>query len=61
MPFLPKRLIICVVEDAQVEAVVAAIVRVNQTGNPGDGKIFVLPLEDATSIEAEQEKAVSVG
>ena len=45
MPYLPKRLVTCLVEDQQVPATVQALIQVNQTGNYGDGKIFVCPLE----------------
>ncbi len=41
---LPKRLIITVVEDEDVDRVVKAIIDVNSDGNKGDGKIFVNPV-----------------
>lgn len=47
---IPKRMIQVVVPDARVSTVIQAIVRVNQTGNAGDGKIFVLPCEDAVRV-----------
>lgn len=46
----PKRLITAVVEDSQVGCVVETIVNTNQTGKPGDGKIFVLPISDAVRV-----------
>lgn len=46
----PKRMITAVIEDDQVDDVVEAIIKVNQTGKPGDGKIFVLPVNDAVRI-----------
>jgi nitrogen regulatory protein PII 2 len=46
----PKRLITVVVEDEKVDEVVQAIIAPNQTGKPGDGKIFVLPLTDAVRV-----------
>lgn len=46
----PKRLLLVVVPDALAPAVVDAIISVNTTGNPGDGKIFVLPVKDAARI-----------
>jgi len=45
--FLPKRLVEVLVEDHQVEAVVSAIIKANQTGRIGDGKIVILPVEEA--------------
>lgn len=41
---IPKRVFTIVVEDDQVSKVVDAIMEVNSTENPGDGKIFVLPI-----------------
>ena len=48
--YVPKRFLTLIVEDSAVSDVVAAIVAVNQTGQPGDGKIFVSPIEEATRI-----------
>ena len=48
--FLPKVKIEVVVADAMVEKTVEAIVAAAQTGRIGDGKIFVLPIEDAIRI-----------
>ena len=39
-----KRVFTLIVEDDQVENVVKTIIDTNQTGNKGDGKIFVLPI-----------------
>jgi nitrogen regulatory protein PII 2 len=38
---IPKRLLIIVVQDDEVEKAVNTIIETNQTGNMGDGKIFV--------------------
>ncbi|WP_336023963.1 P-II family nitrogen regulator [Halobellus salinisoli] len=40
----------CVVADIPAEDVVEAIQDGAQTGEPGDGKIFVLPVESASQI-----------
>ena len=48
--FLPKVKIEVVVEDAMVERTVEAIVNAARTGRIGDGKIFILPIEDAIRI-----------
>jgi len=45
-----KRMVTMVLEDDDVEDVVKAIIEVNQTGKPGDGKIFVLPVGDAVRV-----------
>ncbi len=43
---IPKRVFTMIVEDEEVEKAVTAIMDVNSTGNPGDGKIFVLPIDE---------------
>ncbi len=48
--FLPKVKIEVVVPDDQVERIIEAIVNAAQTGRIGDGKIFVIPVEDAIRI-----------
>ncbi|WP_435178730.1 P-II family nitrogen regulator [Halorussus sp. AFM4] len=40
----------CVVADVPAEKVVAAIQEAANTGEPGDGKIFVLPVRDAVQV-----------
>lgn len=56
----PKRMITAVMEDDQVEDVVEAIIKVNQTGKPGDGKIFVLPVGDAVRIRTAETGVQSI-
>lgn len=41
---ISKRVFTLMVEDSDVDKVVKTIMDVNSTGNPGDGKIFVLPV-----------------
>lgn len=48
--FIPKRLVILVVEDDIAESVVESIVTVNQTGQVGDGRVFVAAIDDAIRI-----------
>ncbi|MDW8362163.1 MAG: P-II family nitrogen regulator [Myxococcales bacterium] len=48
--FVPKVKIEVVVADALVPAVLEAIERSAKTGRIGDGKIFVLPVEEAVRI-----------
>jgi nitrogen regulatory protein PII 2 len=47
---IPKRLLSVVVKDEDVKKVVEAIIRTNSKGNPGDGKIFVMPVSDTVRI-----------
>ena len=48
--FLPKIKIETVVDDAIIEKVVETISNSAKTGQIGDGKIFVSPIEEATRI-----------
>lgn len=47
---IPKRAMVIVVPDELVDKVVKTIIRVNQTGKSGDGKIFVMPCLDAIRV-----------
>jgi nitrogen regulatory protein P-II 2 len=47
---LPKLKLEVAVEEGLVESVVEAIARSANTGRIGDGKIFVLPVEDVVRI-----------
>ncbi len=48
--FLPKVKIEVVVENGQVDDVIEAIEKAAQTGRIGDGKIFVLPVENVIRV-----------
>ena len=48
--FLPKVKVEVVVDEADVDSVVDAIASSAQTGKIGDGKIFVLPIDEVVSI-----------
>ena len=48
--FLPKVKVEVVVDDDQVAKVVEAIERAAKSGKIGDGKIFVIPVEEAVRI-----------
>jgi nitrogen regulatory protein P-II 1 len=48
--FLPKVKVEVVVDDALVENVIEAITQAARTGRIGDGKIFVLPIDEAVRI-----------
>ncbi len=47
---IAKRLFTVIVDDDQVDEAVGIIIETNQTGNPGDGKIFVLPIMEAYTV-----------
>jgi nitrogen regulatory protein PII 2 len=55
-----KRMITIVVGDDEVGDIVEAIVKVNQTGKPGDGKIFVLPVGDAVRVRTGERGVKSI-
>ena len=52
--FLPKIKIDLVVADSQLDAAVAAIVKAAKTGKIGDGKVFVLPVDEVVRIRTEE-------
>jgi nitrogen regulatory protein PII len=48
--FLPKSKVVVVLPDEKVDAAVSAILEAARTGEIGDGKIFVTPVERAIRI-----------
>ena len=48
--FLPKVKLEIVVEDDMLDRAVEAIQNAAHTGRIGDGKIFIVPIEDAISV-----------
>ncbi len=48
--FLPKVRLEVVVQDDRVEAVLESIIKSARTGKIGDGKIFVLPVDQVVRI-----------
>ena len=57
---LPKTRLEIIVKDEEVDEVVDIIVKTAQTGDIGDGKIFISPVEDVVRIRTGErgEKAV---
>jgi nitrogen regulatory protein PII len=53
----PKLKLECVVEDEAVGLVTETILRYARTGSIGDGKIFLLPVEDAIRIRTGESGA----
>ena len=58
--FLPKVKIEIVVTDDVVTKTVDAIVKAAKTGKIGDGKLFVLPLEDVVRIRTDERGDVAI-
>jgi nitrogen regulatory protein PII len=58
--FLPKIKIEVVLADELIEKACAAVVQAAKTGKIGDGKVFVIPIEQAVRIRTDEtgEKAV---
>ena len=52
--FLPKLKMEIVLPDELIDTTVATIIQAARTGKIGDGKIFVLPLEQAIRIRTEE-------
>jgi nitrogen regulatory protein PII len=49
-----------VVDDAKLDAALSAIQKAAQTGEIGDGKIFVLPVENAVRIRTGESGTIAI-
>ena len=58
---LPKVKLETVVVDANVDEVVDIIVKAAATGNIGDGKIFVMPVDQAIRVRTNERGDVEIG
>ena len=54
--FLPKVKIEIAIADDLANKVIDAIVGASQTGKIGDGKIFIIPIEEAVEFEQERKE-----
>ena len=52
--FMPKMKLEIVVDDKDAEVVIDLICDVAQTGEAGDGKIFVYPVEDVVRVRTKE-------
>jgi nitrogen regulatory protein PII 2 len=59
--FLPKRMLIIVAYEEEVNRIVQVIVNSNQTGQHGDGRIFICPMISAIRVRTGEQgdKALS--
>lgn len=57
---ITKRLLMLVVNDDEVDAVVQLIIETNQTGNMGDGKIFIMPIADAIRVRTGEKGVAAI-
>jgi nitrogen regulatory protein P-II 1 len=58
--FLPKVKLEIVVDDKDAETVIDAICDTVQTGEVGDGKIFVYPVEDVVRVRTKERGCTAV-
>ena len=57
---IPKRIVFIVVPDKMVEKTVKTIIKVNQTGKSGDGKIFVVPVLDSVRVRTGEKGNITI-
>ncbi len=55
MKYIPKRLISLTVHDADVDLIVKAIIKVNQTKQIGDGRVFICPVDNVVRVRTNEE------
>ncbi len=58
--YLPKKLLYLVVGDSLVKIVVQTIIRVNQTGQHGDGKIFISEVKEGYRVRTGEKGEAAV-
>ncbi len=52
---VPKRIISIVTTDKNAPLAIKTIIDANQTGSSGDGKVFVLPVEETYRVRTSEE------
>ncbi|MDT8357539.1 MAG: P-II family nitrogen regulator [Methanomicrobiaceae archaeon] len=57
---IPKTKIEIVVEDQDADAIVETILRHARTGQAGDGKIFIIPVENAIRVRTGDEGSTAL-
>jgi nitrogen regulatory protein PII len=58
--FLPKIKLQVVVQDQQVDQVIESVMKAANTGRIGDGKIFVIPMDEVVRIRTGERGADAV-
>jgi nitrogen regulatory protein PII 2 len=54
---IAKRFFTLIVEDKDAPKAVETVIEANRTGNPGDGRIFVLPILEAYTVRSGEPTA----
>lgn len=57
---IPKRILSIIVPNKLVKKTVDTLIKTNQTGKSGDGKIFVLPILDSIRIRTGEEGEITL-
>lgn len=58
--YVPKKMITIVAQDDKVDSIVKTIINVNKSGKPGDGKIFVSPVEGSIRVRTGEKDEESL-
>ena len=58
--YLPKKMVYLIVNDRQVRPVIQAILRANQTGQYGDGRIFIADAKEVVRIRTGEKGEVAI-
>jgi nitrogen regulatory protein PII 2 len=54
MAYVPKRMLSIVVPDEDTNLIVEAVMKVNNTGKIGDGKIFICPISESIRVRTDE-------
>jgi nitrogen regulatory protein PII 2 len=55
MEYIPKRLFSIIVRNEDVDTIVETIIKINQTFEIGDGRIFICPVDDAIRVRTDEQ------
>ncbi|MBS1268290.1 MAG: putative nitrogen regulatory PII-like protein [Nitrosopumilus sp.] len=58
--YFSRDMVICVVDDPKLDEILNAISNVACSGNKGDGKVFVTPVDDALDICTKKRGTTSI-
>lgn len=58
--YVPKRMVSLIVPDEDADLVVKAIIKVNQTNQFGDGRVFVCPIDNVVRIRTDEEGEAAI-